>query len=169
VKQCVSCPGRGAAFFTLRRRAGTHGYGSIMDLGSAAHRHSASKTRVTALMALRSVRGTPNPHPEERPMAASRRMVPASWFETREERAPHHEARQHVLRREKFQIPENLFPETAPLASRNSAQRRRSLSSTDSAVVTPRRKFRRSHHPSGDDPCRSALHYCPPPPLARWL
>ena len=29
-----------------------------MDPGSAAHRHSASKTRVNALMALRSVRGT---------------------------------------------------------------------------------------------------------------
>jgi hypothetical protein len=48
VKQCVSCPGRGAAFFTLLRRAGTHGYGSAMDPGSAAHR-----------FALRSVRGTP--------------------------------------------------------------------------------------------------------------
>jgi hypothetical protein len=29
-----------------------------MDPGSAAHRHSASKTRVNALMALRSIRGT---------------------------------------------------------------------------------------------------------------
>jgi len=29
-----------------------------MDPGSVAHRHSASKTRVNALMALRSVRGT---------------------------------------------------------------------------------------------------------------
>jgi hypothetical protein len=37
------------AFFTLLRRAGTHGYGFIMDPGSAAHR-----------FALRSVRGTPN-------------------------------------------------------------------------------------------------------------
>ncbi len=35
-----------------------------MGPGSAAHRHSASKTRVNALMALRSIRGT-NPHPEE--------------------------------------------------------------------------------------------------------
>jgi hypothetical protein len=30
-----------------------------MDPGSAAHHHSASKTRVYALMVLRSVRGTP--------------------------------------------------------------------------------------------------------------
>src|SRR5437879_2937790 len=30
----------------------------VMDRGSAAHRHSASKTRVNALMALRSIRGT---------------------------------------------------------------------------------------------------------------
>ena len=29
-----------------------------VDPGSAAHRHSASKTRVNALMALRSIRGT---------------------------------------------------------------------------------------------------------------
>ena len=29
-----------------------------MDHGSAAHRHSASKTRVNALVALRSIRGT---------------------------------------------------------------------------------------------------------------
>jgi hypothetical protein len=29
-----------------------------MDPGSAAHRNSASKTRVNALMALRSIRGT---------------------------------------------------------------------------------------------------------------
>jgi hypothetical protein len=38
------------------RRAGTHAI--RMDPGSAAHRHSASKTRVNALLALRSVRGT---------------------------------------------------------------------------------------------------------------
>ena len=45
---------------SLRRRAGTHFHCS-MDPGSAAHRaanHSASKTRVNALMALRSIRGT---------------------------------------------------------------------------------------------------------------
>jgi hypothetical protein len=30
----------------------------MMDPGSAAHRHSVSKTRVNALMALRSIRGT---------------------------------------------------------------------------------------------------------------
>src|SRR5258707_8692655 len=32
--------------------------GCTMDPGSAAHRHSASKTRVNALVALRSIRGT---------------------------------------------------------------------------------------------------------------
>src|SRR6266851_8790343 len=57
-----SCPGRGAALFALPRRAGTHSRASAtMDPGSAAHHaasHSASKTRVNALMALRSIRGT---------------------------------------------------------------------------------------------------------------
>src|SRR5258706_761970 len=47
---------------TLHRRAGTHSRASgTMDPGSAAHHaasHSASKTRVNALMALRSIRGT---------------------------------------------------------------------------------------------------------------
>jgi hypothetical protein len=42
-----SCPGRGAAFFTLLRRAGTHSDSSRVDPGSAAHR-----------CALRCVRGT---------------------------------------------------------------------------------------------------------------
>jgi hypothetical protein len=53
-----SCPGRGAASFTLLRSAGTHAYTGAVDPGSAAHRHSASKTRVNALMALRGIRGT---------------------------------------------------------------------------------------------------------------
>ena len=53
-----SCPGRGAASFTLLRTAGTHVDTGAVDPGSAAHRHSASKTRVNALMALRSIRGT---------------------------------------------------------------------------------------------------------------
>ncbi len=57
-----SCPGRGAAPFALLRRAGTHSRSSgTMDPGSAAHHaasHSASKTRMNALMALRSIRGT---------------------------------------------------------------------------------------------------------------
>src|SRR5580692_8252983 len=35
VKQCNPCPGRGAAFFTLLRRAGTQRCGSIMGPGSA--------------------------------------------------------------------------------------------------------------------------------------
>ena len=53
------CPGRGAALLALLRRAGTHRRPAwSMDPGSAAHRHSASKTRVNALMALRSIRGT---------------------------------------------------------------------------------------------------------------
>src|SRR6267143_1872961 len=43
----------------MHRRAGTHGDALCkMGPGSAAHRHSASKTRVNALMALRSIRGT---------------------------------------------------------------------------------------------------------------
>ena len=62
-REPLSCPGRGAAFFTLLRRAGTHSRASgTMDPGSAAHHaasHSASKTRVNALLALRSIRGTP--------------------------------------------------------------------------------------------------------------
>ena len=57
-----SCPGRGAAPFALLRRAGTQSRPSrTMDPGSAAHHaasHSASKTRVNALMALRSIRRT---------------------------------------------------------------------------------------------------------------
>src|SRR3954452_23924068 len=28
--------------------------------------------------------------------------------------------------------------------------------------------IRRSPHPSGDYPCRSVLHFCPPPPSACW-
>jgi hypothetical protein len=46
----------------LRRRTGTHSSLNQMYPGSAAHHgasHSASKTRVNALMALRSIRGTP--------------------------------------------------------------------------------------------------------------
>jgi hypothetical protein len=62
----ISCPGRSAAFFTMHRRAGTQGDAECkMGPGSATHhaaRHSASKTRVNALMALRSIRGT-YPHP----------------------------------------------------------------------------------------------------------
>jgi len=56
-------PDRGAAFFVPLRRAGTvPGAGVRNGPGSAAHHaaksHSASKTRVNALMALRCVRGT---------------------------------------------------------------------------------------------------------------
>src|SRR5258708_39780032 len=59
----LPCPGRGAAFFMPLRRAGTvPNAGVRYGPGSAAHHHSASKTRVTALMAkggaLRCVRGT---------------------------------------------------------------------------------------------------------------
>src|SRR5882724_7240141 len=57
------CPGRGAAFFMPLRRAGTvPNTGVRYGPGSAAHYHSASKTRVNALMvkngALHCVRGT---------------------------------------------------------------------------------------------------------------
>ena len=45
-----------------------------MSPGLAAHRHSASKTRVNALMALRSIRGTPkNPMLLRVPDAVHRR------------------------------------------------------------------------------------------------
>src|ERR1044072_8461727 len=57
------------------RRAGPHAcfLGGAMGPGSAAHRHSASKTRVNALMAksyaLRCVRGTQSDsHPRRSPM-----------------------------------------------------------------------------------------------------
>ena len=69
VKQQVSFPGRGAASFTLLRRAGIHCFAPHkMDPGSAAHRQET----------LRCVRGTQPliPHPEEpRACAASRRMA----------------------------------------------------------------------------------------------
>src|SRR5229473_3438770 len=45
-----------------------------MGTGSAAHRHSASKTRVNALVALRSVRGTLDPHPSDFGPVTIRRM-----------------------------------------------------------------------------------------------
>jgi len=63
------CPERGAASLTLLRRAGTWIDTREVGPGSAAHRHSASKTRVNALMALRSIRGrsrTIRRHGEER-------------------------------------------------------------------------------------------------------
>src|SRR5258708_12317283 len=41
----------------------------------------------------------------------------------------------HVHRLQKFQTRENLFPETAPLTSRNSAQRRRSLLPQSTSVA----------------------------------
>jgi hypothetical protein len=48
----VTCPGRGAAFFTLLRRAGTvPNAGALYGPGSAAHRFAKS-------YALRCVRGT---------------------------------------------------------------------------------------------------------------
>jgi hypothetical protein len=59
VKQYLSCPGRGAAFFTLLRRAGTQALQVRSDgprISSAPH--SVSKTRVNALVALRCIRGT---------------------------------------------------------------------------------------------------------------
>jgi hypothetical protein len=44
---------------TMHRTAGTQADAECaMDPGSAAHRHSPSKTHVNALMALRSIRGT---------------------------------------------------------------------------------------------------------------
>ena len=59
----LPCPGRGAAFFMPLRRTGTvPNTGVRYGPGSAAHHHSALKTRVNALMvkngALRCVRGT---------------------------------------------------------------------------------------------------------------
>jgi hypothetical protein len=47
-RKVLSCPGRGAASFTLLRRAGTHSRASgTMDPGSAAH-HAASAARCAA-------------------------------------------------------------------------------------------------------------------------
>jgi hypothetical protein len=64
VKQRASCPGRGAAFFTLLRRAGTHGDAECtMGPGSAAH-HAAK------CGALRSIRGT---HSSSSPQDATSR------------------------------------------------------------------------------------------------
>jgi hypothetical protein len=69
----ASCPGRGLAFFTMHRRAGIQSFNK-MDPGSAAHHHSASKTRVDALTVLRSIRGT-QPY---RPGRSSRLSSPAA-------------------------------------------------------------------------------------------
>jgi hypothetical protein len=58
-EQYLSCPGRGAALFALLRRAGTQALDVANDgprISSAPH--SVSKTRVNALMALCSIRGT---------------------------------------------------------------------------------------------------------------
>src|SRR5713226_4147665 len=80
--------------------------------------------------------------------------------------------RPHGHCHEKFQTRENLFPETGPITSRNSAQRRRSLLPQSTGVVVAPSlpaEVRRSLNPSGDDPCQNALHFCPPPPLARWF
>src|ERR1700704_3069477 len=57
-----SCPGRGAAQSDAPLSRDPWVWTMAMDPGSATHhaaRHSASKTRVNALMALRSIRGTP--------------------------------------------------------------------------------------------------------------
>src|SRR4051812_1878549 len=58
----VSCPGRGAACNAAPQ---SRDPATAMDPGLAAHhavRHSASKTRVNALVALRSIRGTSLTH-----------------------------------------------------------------------------------------------------------
>ncbi len=46
-----------------------------MDPGSAAHRHSASKTRVNALVALRSIRGTHSSSRGARALREPRRIT----------------------------------------------------------------------------------------------
>jgi hypothetical protein len=56
-KSEVICPS--GHFVAILVRARVPDAVTSMDPGSAAHHHSASKTRVNALMVLRSVRGTP--------------------------------------------------------------------------------------------------------------
>src|SRR5260370_7156040 len=64
-----------------------------------------------------------------------------------------------------FRHHNNLFPETAPKPSRSSAQRRRKVN-RPASLFQHRRMPRRSPQSSGDDPCRSVLHFYPPPPFA---
>src|SRR5258706_1041861 len=79
--------------------------------------------------------------------------------------------RTHVHRFKKFQNCKNLFRETTLLTCRSSAQRRRGpiAQLNQRRCCLHRRRVRRSLNPSGDPPCPSALHFCPPPPSARWL
>jgi hypothetical protein len=93
VERCVSCPGRGAAFFTMHRRAGTQGdAASIMGPGSAAH-HAARAARCAAS-------GARAPYPAQIPdsifkqpamyrhgFAISRREAPESWVDPSPRRA----------------------------------------------------------------------------------
>src|SRR6266567_1332471 len=68
----------------------------------------------------------------------------------------------HGHRLQKFQTRKNLFPETAPLTSRSSAQQRRGLITQPNWRCCPSSpaEVRRSLNPSGDQPCPSALHFC---------
>src|SRR5258706_9545584 len=77
----------------------------------------------------------------------------------------------HGRRFKKFQTCKNLFRETTLLTCRSSAQRRRGpiAQLNQRRCCLHRRRVRRSLNPSGDPPCPSALHFCPPPPSARWL
>ena len=56
--------------------------GDAMDPGSAAHRHSASKTRVNALMALRSIRGTGRRGYSSLPIVAFSTPMPSNGLVT---------------------------------------------------------------------------------------
>ena len=82
MKQCISCRGRGAAFFTMHRRAGTRRCGAHSGprISSAPLRAARHPGRVSVMLERASKDG------------------PAPWFETLASRAVHHEDSAHPLR-----------------------------------------------------------------------
>ena len=99
--------------------------------------------------------------------------APAARIDDRAVWVPRSQGRREARTRPRaksFKHHENLFPETGPKTSRSSGQRRRSPDPTDQRRCCPhRRRISAGHlNPSGDDPCPSVLHFCPPPPSARW-
>ena len=82
MKQCISCRGRGAAFFTMHRRAGTRRCGAHSGprISSAPLRAARHPGRVSVMLERASKDG------------------PAPWLETLASRAVHHEDSAHPLR-----------------------------------------------------------------------
>src|ERR1700738_2681204 len=79
--------------------------------------------------------------------------------------APRKDGRAHGSRPKKFQTGKNLFPETGPKTSRSSGQRRRGLilqRSPASLLILIAGGLPPVTQSSGDDPCPSVLHCCPP-------